>query len=70
MFGSSFLSSLKTAMDSLKMSTVIVIAVVWASFSSLDFVSGCGGCGPCKYIVIASESVRDGIYILNVQVNK
>ena len=63
MFGSFFLSSLKIAMDSLKKSTVIVIVVVWASFSFLDFASGCGGCGPCKY------TLWDGIFILNLQVN-
>ena len=46
-------------MDSLKKSTVIVIAVV-CSFP--DFASGWGGSGPCKYShfsVISIESVRD-----------
>ncbi|XP_067016111.1 uncharacterized protein [Acropora muricata] len=41
-----FLTSLKTAMDSLKKSTAIVIAVVLASYSFLDFAFGCGGSGP------------------------
>ena len=52
-------SSKKTAMDSLKKSTLIVIAVV-CSFP--DLVSGWGGSGPCKYrhfSVISIESVRD-----------
>ena len=52
------LSSLKIAMDSLRKLIVIGIAVLWASFSFLDFSFGCGcGCGSCKYIVLRSESV-------------
>ena len=67
-----FLSSLKIAMESLKKSTVIATALVWASFSVLDLASGCGGCPgrsrSCKYTVMCSESVLDGICILNVEV--
>ena len=57
-------------MDSLKRSTAIVIAVVLASYSFLDFAFGCGGSGPCKYTVLRSESVCDGTCILNIQMNK
>ena len=46
-----FLSSLKIAMDYLKKSTVIVIAIVWASFSFPDLASGRGKSGSCKYTV-------------------
>ena len=54
------LSSLKIAMDSLAKSILIGIAVLWASFSFLDFASGC-----CKYTVLRSESVWDGICVLS-----
>ena len=48
-------------MDSSKKSTVIVIVVVLASFSFLDFVSGCGGGRrrrtQCKYTVMCIDGV-------------
>ena len=48
-------------MDSSKKSTVIVVVVVLASFSFLDFVSGCGGGRrrrtQCKYTVMCIDGV-------------
>ena len=56
-----FLRSLEMSMDSSKKSTVIVIVVVLASFSFLDFVSGCGGGRrrrtQCKYTVMCIDGV-------------
>ena len=49
-----FPSSLKIAMGYLKKSTVIVTAIVWASFSFPDLASGGGGSRSCKYTVLLS----------------
>ena len=53
------LRSPQMSKDSWKKWTVIVIVVVLASFSLLDFVSGCGGRRRtrCKYTVMCRDSV-------------
>ena len=38
-------------MESLQQSTLFLTVVVLATFFAINqnYVSGCGGCGPCKY---------------------
>ena len=60
---------LKEAMEYLQQSALFLIAVVLATFVAINqnYVSGCGGCGPCKYANSRSILFDAGINVVVVE---